>query len=127
MSISVVSAEQLEALQGMFPGETPEGLRRALREHKGDLDATIEALLTGATAAPPKNKGDGAVDDKKPSTNGWTCQTCTFENELGCRRCAMCDSPGPITTPAPITPPKVPPLIFFFCFHPKTNNTNNLL
>jgi hypothetical protein len=119
MSISVVSAEQLEALQGMFPGETPEGLRRALREHKGDLDATIEALLTGATAAaPPKNKGDGAVDpDKKPSTNGWTCQTCTFENELGCRRCAMCDGPGPnTTTPAPTTPPKVHHPKSFFCF-----------
>jgi hypothetical protein len=102
MSVSVVSAEQLAALQGMFPQETAESLRRALREHKGDLDATIEALLTGApTTTTPK------ADAPTTTTTGWTCATCTFENAVNQRRCAMCESPNPTTA---TTPPKVSPI-----------------
>jgi hypothetical protein len=70
-------------------GFAAEQARAALEAFGGNVEAALDALLSGS-AVPPLPLPPAPRPDGKPASGGWSCAFCTYENPLEVAVCAMC-------------------------------------
>jgi len=95
MSMTVISADEINQLQAMFPQTDSATIKRTLLK-EGSVEAAVMKLLAldqSKTPEPPKKPETKVEEDEdKP----WACPACTLQNQAGTFKCAVCSTTSPI-------------------------------